>query len=140
MALENFHGVPLQHARFCGVSDPVGPKFWRTGIAFLAVYLAFNMLTEWHEFDRLGITLWSPDNGLSLALLIESAAFAPFVFLGAILTDLFIAPVHHSVYVTVAAEFLLVIVYVSLAFVLRHKEGANGGRSPTAWRTGHIDP
>src|SRR5271166_4934290 len=45
------------------------------GLSFclaVVVYLALNKLTEWHEFDRLGITLWSPDNGLSLALLIES--------------------------------------------------------------------
>jgi hypothetical protein len=39
--------------------------------AFLAVYLALNKLTAWHEFDGLGITLWSPDNGLSLLLLME---------------------------------------------------------------------
>jgi len=85
------------------------------------VYLALNKLTEWHEFDRLGITLWSPDNGLSLALLIESFAFAPFVFVGAVLTDTFIAGVHHNIYVIVAAEFLLTIAYVGLASVLRDK-------------------
>ena len=45
------------------------PKFWATGVAFIAIYFALNLLTEWHEFDRLGITLWSPDDGLSLALL-----------------------------------------------------------------------
>ena len=92
------------------------PKFWRTGIAFLAIYLSCNLLTEWHEFDALGITLWSPDNGLSLALLIESAAFAPFVFVGAVLADVFIVGVQHSMFVTVAAEFVLTIVYVSSCF------------------------
>ena len=51
-------------------------RFWRIGISFLLVFLLCNVLTEWHEFDALGITLWSPDNGLSLALLIESIAFA----------------------------------------------------------------
>ena len=99
----------------------VRPRFWRTGIAFMAVYFAINMLTEWHEFDRLGITLWSPDNGLSLALLTESAAFAPFVFLSAVLTDTFIAGVRHSIYVTVAAELLLTVVYVALASILRYE-------------------
>src|SRR5271166_7202176 len=72
MALVRFHGMQAQLTPFFGVSGPVRAKFWRTGIAFLVVYLALNKLTEWHEFDRLGITLWSPDNGLSLALLIES--------------------------------------------------------------------
>jgi two-component system sensor kinase FixL len=104
---------------FFGISGPAG--FWRTGIAFLAVYFTINMLTEWHEFDRLGITLWSPDNGLSLALLTESAAFAPLVFLGAVLSDKFIDGVHHSIYLTMAAEFLLTIVYVCLASILRYR-------------------
>jgi two-component system, LuxR family, sensor kinase FixL len=121
MVLVRFHGIEAQLAPFFGISGPVGARFWRTGIAFLAVYFAINMLTEWHEFDRLGITLWSPDNGLSLALLIESVAFAPFVFLAAVLTDTFIADVHHSIYVTVAAELLLTIVYVVLASILRYK-------------------
>src|SRR5271166_2701769 len=125
MALVRFHGMQAQLTPFFGVSGPVRAKFWRTGIAFLVVYLALNKLTEWHEFDRLGITLWSPDNGLSLALLIESAAFAPFVFLGAVLSDVFIAGVQHSIYVTLVAEFLLITVYVGLVSVLRDKLNFN---------------
>ena len=129
MAVVNAHGRPAQHQReftpwsiwFFGRSDPASPKSWLTGIAFLALYLAFNKLTVWNEFDGLGITLWSPDNGLSLALLTEGAMFAPFVFLGAVLTDAFIAGIHHSLYVTVAAELVLTIGYVGLAAVLRHK-------------------
>ena len=92
-----------------------------TGAAFIAVYFALNLLTEWHEFDRLGITLWSPDDGLSLALLIESVAFAPFVFLGAVLVDISIAGVHPSVGVTMSAELSLTIAYVSLALILKNK-------------------
>jgi hypothetical protein len=129
MAVVSIHGRSAQDRReftqwstwFFGRLDPASPKFWLTGIAFLALYLAFNKLTERHEFDGLGITLWSPDNGLSLALLTEGALFAPFVFLGAVLTDAFIAGVHHSLYVTVAAELVLTIGYVGLAAVLRHK-------------------
>ena len=84
------------------------------------MYFALNLLTEWHEFDRLGITLWSPDDGLSLALLIESLAFAPFVFLGAVLVDLSIVGVHRSIGVTVAAELFLTITYFGLAFFLKN--------------------
>jgi two-component system, LuxR family, sensor kinase FixL len=121
MTVENIQGAPLQRTLFRGVAGAVRPKFWRTGIAFLAIYVTLNVLTEWHEFDRLGITLWSPDNGLSLALLTESAAFAPFVFVGAVLSDVFIAGVQHGFYLTVTAEFLLTITYIGLAFVLRDK-------------------
>jgi two-component system, LuxR family, sensor kinase FixL len=125
MALMNSHDTPLQSLRSWSGLAGVGPKFWGTGAAFIAAYFALNLLTEWHEFDRLGITLWSPDDGLSLALLIESVAFAPFVFLGAVLVDLSIAGDHRSIGVTMAAELSLTITYVSLAFVLKNKFNFN---------------
>jgi two-component system sensor kinase FixL len=125
MALMNSHVTPLQSLRPWGGLAAVGPKFWGTGAAFIAVYFALNLLTEWHEFDRLGITLWSPDDGLSLALLLESVAFAPFVFFGAVLVDLSIAGVHRSIGVTMAAELSLTIAYVSLAFLLKNQLNFN---------------
>ena len=115
------HGMLLQPPRLGGALNPTGPKFWRTGIAFLAVYLVLNLMTEWFDLDRLGITLWSPDNGLSLVLLIESVTFAPFVFMGAVLVDIFVAKVQHSIYVTISAELLLVIVYVCFALFIRKR-------------------
>jgi two-component system, LuxR family, sensor kinase FixL len=120
MAIMNLQVLPLQSLRSWGGLDSVGPKFWGTGAAFIAVYLALNLLTEWHEFDRLGITLWSPDDGLGLALLLESLAFAPFVFLGAVLVDLSIVGVHGSIGVTMTAELFLTITYVGLAVILKN--------------------
>lgn len=117
----NLHVVPLQSVRSFGALAPAGSKFWRTGAVFIAVYFAFNLLTEWHDFSRLGITLWSPDDGLALALLIESVAFAPFVFLGAVLVDLSIAGGgDRSIGVTASAELSLTIAYVSMALILRN--------------------
>ena len=121
MALTNSHDVPLQPYRAWTGLAAAGPRFLGTGAGFIAIYFSLNLLTEWHEFDRLGITLWSPDDGLSLALLLESVAFAPFVFLAAVLVDLSIAWVHRSVGVTVAAELSLTIVYVGLAFFLKNR-------------------
>jgi signal transduction histidine kinase len=86
----------------------------------MAVYFVLNLLTLWHEFDRLGITLWSPDDGLSLALLTESVTFAPFVFLAAVLVDVSISGVHRTIGVTIAADLSLIAVYVGLAFVLKN--------------------
>ena len=128
MAVVNIHGQPALDQReltprsdwFFGSPRLTSPKFWLTGIGFLAVYLACNKVTEWHQLDGLAITLWSPDNGMSLLLLTEGAVFAPFVFLAAVLTDVFIAGVHHSLYVTVAAEFVATVGYLGLAAVLRH--------------------
>jgi two-component system, LuxR family, sensor kinase FixL len=120
MALMNSRDALLQSPQSWGGLASAAPRFWATGAAFIVVYLALNVLTEWHEFDRLGITLWSPDDGLSLALLIESVAFAPFVFLGAVLVDLLIASVHRSIGVTVTAELFLTIAYVGFALILRN--------------------
>jgi two-component system sensor kinase FixL len=117
----NSHAMLLQSRRaWTGLA--AGPfRFWVTGAAFIAVYCALNLVTEWHEFDRLGITLWSPDDGLSLALLLENVAFAPVVFLAAVLVDLSIAGLHRSLGVTIAAELSLTLTYVGLAFVLKNK-------------------
>src|ERR1700689_5641285 len=120
MALTNSHDRPLQPHRSWTDLTAVSPGFWGIGAAFVAIYLAINLLIEWHEFDRLGITLWSPDDGLSLALLLENVAFAPFVFLAAILVDLAIAGVHRSIGVTMAAELSLTLAYVGLALVLKN--------------------
>jgi two-component system, LuxR family, sensor kinase FixL len=119
MALMNSHDMPLQSHYSSGGLAAIGPKFWGTGAAFIVVYFALNLLTQWHEFDHLGITLWSPDDGLSLALLLESAAFAPFVFFSAVLVDLSIAGVHRSIGATMGAELSLTIAYVGLAFILK---------------------
>ena len=116
----NSHDMPLQSNRSRTDWIAVGPRFWVIGAAFIAIYLAINLLTEWHEFDRLGITLWSPDDGLSLALLLESLAFAPFVFLAAVLVDLSITGVDRSIGVTLAAELCLTVAYVGLVFVLKN--------------------
>jgi two-component system, LuxR family, sensor kinase FixL len=121
MALANLRATPLRSLRSWGGPASVGPRFWATGALFIAVYFALNLLTEWHEFDRLGITLWSPDDGLSLALLLENLAFAPFVFLGAVLVDLSIVGVHRSVGVTLTAELFLTVAYIGLAFILKNK-------------------
>ena len=74
MSTVNVHGLPEQDRRavtpwsawLFGRPGPASLKFWLTGIAFLALYLAFHKLAESHELDGLGITLWSPDNGFSL--------------------------------------------------------------------------
>jgi signal transduction histidine kinase len=121
MALMNSHDMPLRaHRPWTDVAAAVRPQFWGTGAVFVIIYFALNLLTEWHEFDRLGITLWSPDDGLSLALLLETVAFAPFVFLAAVLVDLSIAGVHRGISTTMAAELCLTTAYVGIALVLKN--------------------
>lgn len=95
------------------------PRFWTLALAFLAVYFAVNELTVWYQFHRSGITLWSPDSGLSVLLLIESTAFAPVVFLGEVLVDLFIDHVrHHSAQIVLASLFST-FSYTGIALLMR---------------------
>ena len=82
-------------------------------------YLILNTATAWYQYHGLGITLWSPDNGLSMLLLIEGAEFAPFVLAGEVLTDVLINRVHHSIYVTALAKLALTVDYTGFAAVLR---------------------
>jgi two-component system, LuxR family, sensor kinase FixL len=111
----------LPSASILGTLQLTNPKYWTIGIAFLAIYLTLNTLTRWYQYDELGITLWSPDDGLSLLLLIEGTAFAPFVLVGEVLADVFINRVNHSLYATVVAEFALTVGYVALACFLRDR-------------------
>jgi two-component system, LuxR family, sensor kinase FixL len=106
------------------VLAPAGPhlgyaRYLLISVLFLIAYLAINVITNSRQFRESGITLWSPDNGLSLLLLIESTFFAPIVLLGAILSDIMINNVGHSLYVVVASELLLTWGYLFIAIVLR---------------------
>ena len=101
------------------MSDLVKPKVWLTGSAFVAAYLILNILTVRYQFQELGITLWSPDNGLSVLLLIEGAEYAPIVLLSGLMTDVLVNRVHHSLYVTVLAETALTVAYTGFAAALR---------------------
>lgn len=97
----------------------VRPRFWLTGIAFLAAYLALNVITVRYQFEALGITLWSPDDGLTVLLLIEGVEFFPFVLGAAVLADVLVSHVQHSFYVAILAESALSLGYVGIAVSLR---------------------
>ena len=92
---------PLGFASTESAAKLLGPRFWLTGIAFLAAYLALNVITARYQFEALGITLWSPDDGLIVLLLMEGVEFFPFVLAGGVLADVLISHVQHSFYVTV---------------------------------------
>lgn len=114
-------GTDMSWSSFFGQPNPATSKFWLTGIAFLLVYFVLSKLTAYHQLDGIGVTLWSPYNGLSLLLLFESFVFAPFVLLGAIIADILIFHVTLNLYQAAAVEALLTIWYMGSAAFLRHK-------------------
>ncbi len=103
-----------------GAASPLNPRFWLIGIGFLGPFLFLNLITARYQFGSLGITLWSPDDGLSVLLLMEGATFVPFVLAGEVLSDVAISHVQHSLYVTVLSEFFLTLGYAGFALTLRH--------------------
>jgi two-component system, LuxR family, sensor kinase FixL len=111
----------MSWSSFFGRPNPATSKFWLTGIAFLLFYFVLSKLTAYHQLDGIGVTLWSPYNGLGLLLLFESIIFAPFVLLGAIIADTLILHVTLDLYQTVVVEAFLTIWYVGGAAFLRHK-------------------
>jgi two-component system sensor kinase FixL len=129
MAVVNIRGRPPQNhgldtsgfSWYFGGPNPTTSKFWLTGIAFLVLYFLLNKLTAYHQLDGVGITLWSPYNGLSLLLLLEGITFAPFVILGAVLTDTLVLHVTLNFYLAVTVEAVLTIWYMSVAVVLLRK-------------------
>ena len=89
----DYHSLALQSAWTNSRSNLGGPKYWMVGIAFLATYFTLNIVTERYQIEGLGITLWSPDDGLSVLLLMEGTKFAPFVLVGSVLVDVLISRV-----------------------------------------------
>ena len=97
----------------------LSPRFWLIGIAFLAAYLALNVMTARYQFHALGITLWSPDDGLTVLVLMEGVKFLPFALAGAIMADVLASHVQQSFYTIVLSESALTLGYLGLAVTLR---------------------
>jgi hypothetical protein len=86
------------------------------GGVFTAAYLGLEWLTRVHELEALGITLWNPVKALSLGLLLlKGVAYAPVLFLAALLVDLFIYGAAKSVASTVATSAVVALGYAALA-------------------------
>lgn len=95
---------------------PTPIQYILIGSAFTAAYLGLEWLTRVHELGDLGITLWNPAKALGLALLLLGGiAYAPMLFLAALLTDLLIYGTAKSVASTVATSVIVAVGYAALA-------------------------
>jgi signal transduction histidine kinase len=100
------------------------------GGAFTAAYLGLEWLTRVHELEALGITLWNPAKALSLGLLLlKGVAYAPVLFLAALLVDVFIYGAAKGTASTVATSAVVAIGYAALAAGLTRGAGFAVGRS-----------
>ena len=88
-------------------------------LVYFVFYVALNKLTAFHEFDATSITLWSPDNGISLLLLMESIAYTPVVLLASIVVDLQLHAPGYSLLAILTSDLILTLGYIFIAVVLR---------------------
>jgi two-component system sensor kinase FixL len=93
--------------------------------AYLLVYLALNTLTDHRSLGGTAITLWSPDDALSVLLIMESWTFAPILWLAQIVVDLLFNHLGRSFYADVCAQTVLAAGLCGLAYTLRVRFGVN---------------
>jgi two-component system sensor kinase FixL len=106
-------------------SPPRVRGFALLALVYLAAYFALNLLTESRALNGSPITLWSPDNALSVMLIMESWAFTPVVLIAQIVTDFAISHVSYSTPAVICAETTLVAGYLGMAIALRRGFGLN---------------
>ena len=92
------------------------------GAAYFAAYLALNALTDHRSLSGSAVTLWSPDNALSVMLIMESWTFTPLVWCAQLGADVLFGHARHPVAV-VSAETTLALGYLGLALALRRGFG-----------------
>lgn len=91
-------------------------RYALVGSLFTAGYLGLEWLTRVHELEALGITLWNPVKALSLGLLlIKGLAYAPVLFLAALLADLLIYGAAKSTASMVTTSAVVALGYAALA-------------------------
>ena len=98
---------------------PASVRYWLMALGYLSLYLAMNVVTDSHHLRGSGITLWSPDNALSVLAIMQSVAFAPVVLAAQILADICIHKVNFSYSTIVSSELVLAFGYTLISIVLR---------------------
>ncbi len=104
--------------------DLTPARYFLIGGVFPVAYLGLEWLTRVHELEALGITLWNPVKALSLALLlIKGTAYAPVLFLSALLADLLIYSGGRSIASSVVTSAVVALGYTGVAMTLTRGVG-----------------
>lgn len=94
------------------------------GAAYVALYAALDRLSLVHEFQGLGISLWSPSIGLSVAILLAyGPGFAPLMFVAIFVTDFYVHTVTRGIASTIVTAAILATGYAALTWFLQHRLG-----------------
>ena len=92
--------------------------------AYTALYAGLDRLSLVYEFKGLGISLWSPSIGLSVALLLAyGPGFTPVVFAAIFLTDLYVHALSRETASIAVTAAILASGYATLSWFLQHQLG-----------------
>jgi two-component system, LuxR family, sensor kinase FixL len=96
------------------------PRYWVAGALFIAAYIAIERATLVYQLDGLGITLWGPTAGLSVAFLMACGlSFVPFVFLASLLSDYVVYLGPRGLVAPIGTSLVLMLGFGAIALVLR---------------------
>ena len=99
-------------------------RFLLMGAGYLCLYVAVDRLSFVHDFHGLGISLWTPAVGLSIALLLTGGfGFAALVFAAIFFTDLYVHAVPRSTASIMVTAGVAALGYTGLAWVLQRLLG-----------------
>lgn len=102
----------------------IAGRFTLAGAAYLALYAGLDWISLVHEFQGLGISLWAPAIGLSMALLLTRGfIFAPLFFLAVFLTDLYVHAVPRSITSIIITAGIVILGYSGLVWILQRLLG-----------------
>ena len=95
-----------------------------TGAAYIALYAGLDRSSLVYEFKGLGISLWSPSIGLSVAVLLAyGPGFTPVLFGAIFLTDLYVHALSRGIASIIVTASILASGYAALAWFLQHRLG-----------------
>lgn len=97
-----------------------GVSYVAASVIYITLYAVLDHSSLVHNFQGLGISLWSPSNGLSVAMLLAyGPKFSPAVLAAFILTDLYVHTVPRDITSIVVTAGILASGYATLAWLMR---------------------
>ncbi len=101
------------------------PAYVRLAVVYFLAYLALNVVKNPRALDGTPITLWSPDDALSVILIMESWTFAPVLLVAQVASDKLLDHVGNSLANDALIELSLTLGHCAIALTLRQRFGFN---------------
>jgi two-component system, LuxR family, sensor kinase FixL len=115
-----------------GSSPIFGANPWIAGAIYVVVYSAINAFTRSSQFAQSGITLWSPDDGLTALMLLRSRRFALLALATQIATDVFVNRVAQGLVADVVVSAISIAIFAIMAEYLSRPRWSRFGAQEVA--------